>query len=139
MQINKKQIVLVLCLALMSGFITNGYTQVLDLPPLKNPNKQSVQSQPQQSKSVTLKGSVTTLDVAIEKERDTVNWYGWYLKAREYLSLTGGLQCPLGTGIIFHKDGTIEAQSFADPCLRSVALKRFPLPKKTSLSAGSTF
>ncbi len=81
-----------------------------------------------------LQGGVQTLQQAIELETD-IDWYTWYLTAREYLSRTGGLQCPLGTSIKFHKTGKIEAMTPDAICMASVAGRNFPLPKKTRLSA----
>jgi hypothetical protein len=64
-----------------------------------------------------------------------VDWYGWYLSAREYLSQTGGLNCALGTPIKFYKNGQIEALSFDPHCLNSVSGRHYPLPKNTQLDA----
>lgn len=119
----------------LSGFSD---AQVLDLsqpvPQKVTPSIPNVDNMKKQQPMV-LKGSIKTLDAAIREERDTVDWYRWYLQAREYLSRTGGFQCAIGTPIIFHKDGVIEPQSYSMLCLRSAAMKRFPLPKDTALSA----
>lgn len=80
-------------------------------------------------------GKVQTLQQAMDSERDSVNWYEWYLGARDYLSRTGGLQCALGTQIKFYRDGTIEALTYDPTCRESVAGKAFALPRKTKLDA----
>lgn len=86
-------------------------------------------------KPLVLQGAVRTLQQAIEEERDTVDWYAWYLACRQYLSSTGGLPCPLGTPIKFYRNGHIEAQTFDTVCLQSVAGRRFALPGATRLDA----
>jgi hypothetical protein len=86
-------------------------------------------------KPVVLTGTVRTLQQAIEEEKDTVDWYAWYLACREYLSSTGGLPCALGTPIKFYRNGRIEAQTFDAVCLQSVEGRRFPLPAATRLDA----
>lgn len=80
-------------------------------------------------------GKVETLQQAIESEKDTVDWYGWYLSAREYISRNGGLRCSLGTPIKFYRNGRIEALTFDTACVGSVLGKRFPLPESTRLDA----
>lgn len=94
-----------------------------------------VNETPAPSKTLILTGKVQTLQQAIESEKDTVDWYGWYLSAREYLSQTGGLNCALGTPIKFYKNGQIEAMSFDPHCLNSVSGRHYPLPKNTQLDA----
>ncbi len=86
-------------------------------------------------KTLVLTGKVQTLQEAITSESETVNWYAWYLSAREYLGLTGGLRCSLGTPIKFHKSGKIEAITFDTACIGSVIGRRFPLPANTKLDA----
>lgn len=87
------------------------------------------------SQSMMITGKVQTLQEAIESEKDTVNWYAWYLAARAYLGRTGGLRCPLGTPIKFYKNGRIEAMSFDPYCIASVTGRRFLLPQNTKLEA----
>ncbi len=82
-----------------------------------------------------LTGKVQTLQQAIESERDVVNWYAWYLSAREYIGQTGGLRCSLGTPIKFYRSGKMEALTFDTNCIASVTGRRFPLPLNTSLDA----
>lgn len=82
-----------------------------------------------------LTGKVQTLQEAMESESGKVDWYAWYLSARDYLGRTGGLQCALGTPIKFNRSGQIEALSFNPLCQASVAGRRFPLPPKTRLEA----
>jgi hypothetical protein len=82
-----------------------------------------------------LTGKVQTLQQAIESERDVVNWYAWYLSAREYIGQTGGLRCRLGTPIKFYRSGKMEALTFDTNCIASVTGRRFPLPANTSLDA----
>lgn len=82
-----------------------------------------------------LTGKVQTLQQAIESERDVVNWYAWYLSAREYIGQTGGLRCSLGTPIKFYRSGKMEALTFDTNCIASVTGRRFPLPANTSLDA----
>ena len=84
---------------------------------------------------LVLTGKVQTLQQAIESERDTVDWYAWYLSARQYLGQTGGIRCPLGTPIKFYRNGHIEALSFDPYCISSVTDRHFPLPKNTQLDA----
>ena len=50
------------------------------------------ESPPSEKKPLVLTGKVQTLQQAIESERATVDWYAWYLSAREYLWRTGGLR-----------------------------------------------
>jgi hypothetical protein len=94
-----------------------------------------VNNAPSANKPMMLTGKVQTLQQAIESEKDTVDWYAWYLSAREYLSQTGGLRCALGTPIKFYKNGQIEAMSFDPHCIDSVSGRHFPLPPKTQLDA----
>jgi hypothetical protein len=84
---------------------------------------------------LVLTGKVKTLQQAIESEKDTVDWYAWYLAAREYLSQTGGIRCPLGTPIKFYRNGRIEAMSFDPYCISSVSGRNYPLPHNTQLDA----
>lgn len=86
-----------------------------------------------QTKLIT--GKVQTLQQAIESERGIVDWYVWYLSAREYISRSGGLRCSLGTPIKFFRNGRIEALTFDTACIGSVLGKRFPLPENTRLDA----
>jgi hypothetical protein len=80
-------------------------------------------------------GKVQTLQQAIESERDVVDWYGWYMSAREYIGKTGGLRCALGTPIKFYRNGKMEALTFDTSCIASVQGRRFPLPLNTQLDA----
>jgi hypothetical protein len=88
-----------------------------------------------QSGTLVLTGQVQTLQQAMESESGSVDWYGWYLAARQYLERTGGLQCALGTPIKFYRQGRIEALSFNPICQASVSGRNFPLPYKTKLEA----
>lgn len=83
----------------------------------------------------TLTIQVKTLQDAMVAEKDFVDWYAWYLSARDYLSATGGLQCPVGTQIKFYKSGMIQAESLDPDCMASVTGKTFALPKTTKLDA----
>lgn len=87
------------------------------------------------SSSKVLTGQVQTLQQAIESEKDAVNWYAWYLAARQYISQTGGLRCALGTPIKFYRNGKMEALTYETSCIGSVIGKRFPLPGNTKLDA----
>jgi hypothetical protein len=87
------------------------------------------------AKTLVLTGKVQTLQEAIQSEKDTVDWYAWYLAARDYLGSFGGLRCPLGTPIKFYKNGRIEAMSFDPYCIASVSGKYFLLPQNTKLDA----
>lgn len=86
------------------------------------------------SGTTVLTGQVQTLQQAIVSE-NSVDWYAWYLSARDYLGRMGGLQCPLGTPIKFYRNGRIEALTFNPLCQASVAGRVFPLPQKTHLEA----
>lgn len=88
-----------------------------------------------QTGTPVLTGQVQTLQQAMESESGRVDWYAWYLAAREYLGRTGGLQCALGTPIKFYRNGQIEAMSFSPLCQASVSGRNFPLPPKTKLDA----
>ncbi len=85
------------------------------------------------SQPKVLKGVVSTLDAAIEEEGDTIDWYSWYLSAREYLKLTGGFNCPLRTEIRFYQSGRVTAVSSDPICAYSAAAKHFPLPRGTQV------
>lgn len=87
------------------------------------------------SQSRIITGQVKTLQEAIDSEKDVVDWYGWYLAARGYISQSGGLRCPLGTPIKFYRNGKIEALTFDSACMASVIGRRFPLPPNTQLDA----
>lgn len=88
---------------------------------------------PTQGRLIT--GQVKTLQEAIDSEKNVVDWYGWYLAARTYISQSGGLRCPLGTPIKFYRNGKIEAITFDSACIGSVIGRRFPLPPNTQLDA----
>ncbi len=108
------------------------------LPPLfphSDESNASTPTSPPSKKPLVLQGSVKTLDAAIEAERGTVNWYQWYLNARDYLSRTGGLPCELGTDIKFYKSGRIEALTPDPVCRLSLNWRNFPLPPETQLDA----
>jgi len=96
--------------------------------------KGQVDKQGEKPGNVTLQAGVSRLDAAIEQEQD-VDWYKWYLMARDYIYRSGGIDCPLGTNIIFNKDGRMQAESPFAYCQYSVGVMRFPLPKNTRLSA----
>lgn len=93
-----------------------------------------IDKQGEKPANVTLQAGVSRLDAAIEQEQD-VDWYKWYLMARDYIYRSGGIDCPLGTNIIFNKDGRMQAQSPFAYCQVSVGMMNFPLPKNTRLSA----
>lgn len=82
-----------------------------------------------------LKGNITTLDTALVQEKDTVDWYGWYMACREYLLATGGLNCSIGALIRFNRNGQMTSLTPEPGCMMSVARKRFPLPPETKLDA----
>ena len=104
--------------------------QLEEDPALKARRKPPVKEKP-----LVLRGNVTTLDDAIVQEKETVNWYGWYLSCRQYLGENGGLSCPLGTMIRFNKNGVTQAMSQDPACIISAAQKYFPLPPNTKLTA----
>lgn len=85
-------------------------------------------------KPLVLQGSVKTLDAAISEEV-SVDWYGWYMRARSYLAATGGLPCQLGTTIKFHRTGRLEAMTDDPVCRSSLRGRVFPLPRNTELQA----
>lgn len=104
--------------------------------------KQQPQTQSVWKPSVTstqptaLKIQIKTYQEAVVAERGRVDWYAWYLAAREYLAATGGLnRCMVGTPIKFYKEGRIEAMSPDPFCQMSVKWRRFPLPSNTQLDA----
>ncbi len=110
------------------------------LPPLEGQVSQQGtipvnDSGPAPSKTLVLTGKVQTLQQAMESEKDYVDWYAWYLSARAYLGQSGGIRCPLGTPIKFHKNGLIEAMSFDPYCMASLSGRRFALPRNTKLEA----
>lgn len=94
-----------------------------------------VSTEPVNKPPLVLQGKVQTLQEAIVSEKDTVDWYGWYLNARNYLSRTGGLDCPLGTPIKFYRDGRIEPITVDGICRASLIGRAFPLPEATKLDA----
>lgn len=118
-------------------------TQQFDLQPAQAPlfkgdayqQKDAAMVPVGQSNGMVLTGKVQTLQQAIVSESGQVDWYAWYLAARQYLGSTGGLQCALGTPIKFYRNGLIEAMSFSPVCQASVAGRMFPLPSKTKLDA----
>jgi len=100
-----------------------------------DPNQLSPKSSTGSTGTKMITGQVQTLQQAIISESGTVDWYGWYLSARDYLGRMGGLQCALGTPIKFYRNGRIEALTFSPVCQASVAGRVFPLPAKTKLDA----
>lgn len=82
-----------------------------------------------------LNGRVQTLQQAARTEKDQVDWYAWYLNARDYLFRTGGLDCRAGTLIRFYKSGEIRAMTSDENCITSIGDRRFPLPEGTRLQA----
>ncbi|MBX2860106.1 MAG: hypothetical protein KTR14_02655 [Vampirovibrio sp.] len=100
-----------------------------------SPSQTYEEKAPETSKKQVLQGGISTLQGAIEQEAGLVDWYGWYLKVRAYLRSTGGFQCSVGTPIRFYKGGKVEAKSSSLACVRSAAIKYFPLPKETKLKA----
>ncbi len=110
-----------------------GPTEPVD--PWKSPNQGGEQPYDKQKKMV-LKGEIKTKTLydAI-KDESNVDWYGWYMRTREYLGATGGIQCPLGTPIKFYKNGTIQPISQFPVCRTSLIGRHMPLPKNTELEA----
>ena len=98
-------------------------------------DNEAEQTAPQPVSPKVITGQVKSLQQATLDERGLVDWYAWYLAAREYLGRMGGLQCALGTPIKFYRGGRIEAISFSPVCQASVAGRFFPLPAKTRLGA----
>jgi hypothetical protein len=98
-------------------------------------DNEAEQTAPQPVSPKIITGQVKSLQQATLDERGVVDWYAWYLAAREYLGRMGGLQCALGTPIKFYRGGRIEAISFSPVCQASVAGRFFPLPAKTRLGA----
>jgi hypothetical protein len=86
-----------------------------------------------QSQRVVLQGGVS-LDNAMAQEGQRVDWYAWYLKARQSIMANGGLQCPLGTLIIISKQGLFKTDSPYKTCQQSVDRQRSPLPANSQLS-----
>ncbi len=82
-----------------------------------------------------LTGRIQTLQDATESEKETVDWYGWYLSVREYLRKTGSFQCQVGTPIKFYKSGYIEALTTEPLCRASAASHFYALPEATALDA----
>ncbi|HEY9744788.1 MAG TPA: hypothetical protein V6C99_01065 [Oculatellaceae cyanobacterium] len=96
--------------------------------------KQHMKNQPSETNPLVIR--VQTFQDAVIAEKDTVDWYGWYLSIRGYLEATGGLnQCTVGTPIKIYKQGRIEALSVDPLCKASVAWRKFPLPENTRLEA----
>ncbi|MDX2084823.1 MAG: hypothetical protein SFZ03_05480 [Candidatus Melainabacteria bacterium] len=84
--------------------------------------------------TVALQGSVS-LDAAMVAEAGQVDWYRWYLSARQYLKSMGGLRCTEGTRIVFYRNGRIQALSQDPFCQISAMSKQFPLPQHTQVQA----
>ena len=128
---------LLVCVLLLSpAALAASVDPALDMELTPQPTfevSEQAQKQPPRQPTV-LKASVKTLDAAIREEAH-VDWYSWYMAARNYLSVTGGLQCKLNTPIKFHRNGRIEASTRDAYCLQSVAFKQFGLPKNTALDA----
>ncbi len=103
--------------------------------PWKSPSQGGEQPYAKQKK-VVLKGGVKTKTLydAI-KDEGHVNWYAWYMRAREYLGATGGIDCPLGTPIKFFKSGAVQPLSQLPMCRMSLMGRHVPLPKNTELEA----
>jgi hypothetical protein len=95
--------------------------------PMNSPNP-PVKAKP------TLKGGVSTYDAILEAEKGMVDWYGWYMACRRYITANAGLQCNLGTPIHIYKNGQFDTPSQDPYCLLSVRTKRFPLPTNTRLN-----
>lgn len=106
--------------------------ELMPFTPLKqsSPAPQSNQSK----QGFVLHGSVFSIQDAMAEESH-INWYQWYLSARNYLAQTGGLNCPLGTPIVFYKSGQIGAKTTSARCLQSISGRFYPLPKQTRLQA----
>jgi hypothetical protein len=112
-----------------------GYSKVSEDSLYGHANQQSETQSPSPQKPLVLSGKIETLQQAIESERNTVDWYAWYLAARDYLSRTGGLQCALGTPIKFYRNGEMEALTDELRCRASMLNRNFPLPPRTRLDA----
>lgn len=115
---------LLLLTVLMTPVLTAPGQQLMDDPTIRP-------MRPAQPK--ILEGGVSTLEAAIEEEGASIDWYAWYLSAREYLKLTGGFQCPLRTEIRFYRTGRITAVSNDPYCAMSASAKHFPLPEGTKI------
>ena len=82
---------------------------------------------------ITLQSSVKNLSDAIRDEQGRVDWYGWYMNARNIIANNGGIQCALGTPIRFHRNGQVKAVSYDPRCQISVSTLSVPLPRETSI------
>ena len=114
-----------------------------DMPPARTVPRQPVSTPakpPTSAPSTTgsgttlLTGSVSTLEAAITEESN-VDWYGWYMRARDYFTTHGGLSCQTGTPLTFYRNGYLKADNMTPACQRSLMGKRFPLPAATRLEA----
>lgn len=105
--------------------------------PASNEAVQPVNNSPQRGENgrFVLQGSIQTLEAAISAEKDSVDWYNWYLNARKYISKRGGLACPSGTLLTFKKNGQVEAKTLDPRCLLSIEGMNYPLPQNTVLDA----
>ena len=106
-----------------------------ETPQLDDATMKNIYGEPAGTTPFVLTGRVENLENAIRIEHDEVDWYGWYLGARSYLSKWGGLDCEAGTPIKFYRNGVIEVDSVDLACQHSVAGKIFPLPAGTQLDA----
>jgi hypothetical protein len=106
-----------------------------EVPQLDDATMKSIYGEPAGTTPFVLTGRVENLENAIRIEHDEVDWYGWYLGARTYLSKWGGLDCAPGTPIKFYRNGVIEVDSTDIACMNSVAGKIYPLPAGTQLDA----
>lgn len=114
--------------ALLSHLFCVAQAQVLmDDPALQKPTA------PQRQSPKVLQGGVSTLESVIQQEGRYIDWYGWYMGARQYLAEHGGFKCPRGTPIYFFKDGHLDTPSNDWMCLLSVRTKNFPLPTQTAV------
>jgi len=89
-------------------------------------------------KRVVLQGGVSlddamALEGRIQSGKQAIDWYGWYLSARESITERGGLQCKLGTLIRINKAGLFQASSPDPDCQKSVARQWFPLPQNSHI------
>lgn len=115
------------------------FAQELEEDPAFPPSSQQTPSQTQiqrdESGKFIIKGSIQTLEAAIDAEKGSVDWYGWYLEAREHITKRGGLACQAGTLLTFRRNGQVQAKTLDPKCLLSIEKIHFPLPETTALDA----
>jgi hypothetical protein len=132
---------LLACLLAWQGPLPDATTRAQELETV-DPGRATGAAPPRQSRSTDateagnangrpiLSGTVS-LQSAMAAEQGRVDWYGWYLKARQYIASHGGLRCEHGTPILFRKTGQMSAMTNDPMCQASTISKRFPLPVGT--------